>query len=1139
MGLVDMKSNLALGAGKPLGSPVGRHDPDPDLKTSNLDFGPPNEKLTNPGGRHLDSPVNPPTPIEVPAQKISKLRNAVAKAKTRGLSYILQKTKNMPNPAKKFLGDENWSGFVEFFRVSPKWESEGILALDSRFDRENTGDYMSNFFTFQSPKGEIWPKSSANVGGKLLPQAVISAVATETNLFLTDYFENTHAYGFTKNVQDVGTRFVGAGAEYSPQNERNKLLSEVGQTTAFISNVINFGGFLKNFTGKMFNSPTKSNYAGVNDETLTYTPTGLINNKELSNTTAFDGKGIKHPGFQPGRGSFATLSNFEGVNLEAKTYTPPSEAEYQARIGVTDFFESDHLLRYGFNKGIQARQSNFSGITGEQYATPAIHSLSMKRTKKFLGGPKDGWKYHGFKDSRDNEDHAGFTSGKNVHHASARKFTEPSGVWGDLVNLWEGTSLHQDTKRDARRANLERSKNRLKANAEKVREAGGLGPNDPGTVSATIVNGEIVQSSVQRIDPDNQARGGDPQQPTPITLPKSQTIIPPSEEAIESPQEDGRLFKIWDAEKAGLYGTNQQDRTDTWWGDTVSTSYIRLNGEDSQEKWDATGERFLSGPRAMQRAGERFIQFSGSPQFLIFEGKQLALQALNATAESRLYNPLSIASAFSSLARIPRHLTPSMTYMGKLGGGSGLAQGFVGAEPGFIIEEGRVEHQSHYQKGTTTPSGKVDMKKVDPNRYAGAFEGMNKLKLLGAQALTKMGLSQEQMKYAQDISITKNGFKYENVLTPKAPYFAQQQVKDMSEETIQDGTGMPKYVVNPINRKLTFKRNGKQEKNSKKSHIEKLYSKLLSQPNQVTQGHSGFGSKKPGSPSPKAIKPTNDAKNFETLNPLKRSFKPTNDGKPGMPEGGYEKEGLFKGVKTTLQPGKYKINQRVDGGRGFASAASAGTRKKDHYASGKKDARGNKTRDEVNVIPYGKPGKTPWENKDFVPFKFYDIFNEKQMVFRASFKSLTENITPDWNSVGYLGRPDDLHIYKGVSRDLNMNFVIYPYSYVEFKVLWAKLNYFTGLAYPSYEKVKGGGERMVAPMIELSIGDLYKKAPGFIKSMNLSYDMDATWEIKTGERLPKKIDVTCDFITIGKEQWKRDGNHFGFDAKKFNKKPQG
>ena len=85
-----------------------------------------------------------------------------------------------------------------------------------------------------------------------------------------------------------------------------------------------------------------------------------------------------------------------------------------------------------------------------------------------------------------------------------------------------------------------------------------------------------------------------------------------------------------------------------------------------------------------------------------------------------------------------------------------------------------------------------------------------------------------------------------------------------------------------------------------------------------------------------------------------------------------------------------------------------------------------------------------------------------------------------------------------------------------------------------HEKITGGGERMVAPFIKLTVGDLYKKCPGYLKSFNVDYDMDATWEINTGERLPKKISVTCDFIYIGEEQFKSDGNNYGFDAEKFN-----
>ena len=99
------------------------------------------------------------------------------------------------------------------------------------------------------------------------------------------------------------------------------------------------------------------------------------------------------------------------------------------------------------------------------------------------------------------------------------------------------------------------------------------------------------------------------------------------------------------------------------------------------------------------------------------------------------------------------------------------------------------------------------------------------------------------------------------------------------------------------------------------------------------------------------------------------------------------------------------------------------------------------------------------------------------------------------------------------------------------------LNYFCGLAMPNYEKIVGGGERMVAPWIKLTIGDLYNKVPGFLGNMTITYDMEATWEIKTGERLPHKIEVTTDFTYVGDEQFSMTGKgNYGFDAEKWNVK---
>lgn len=76
---------------------------------------------------------------------------------------------------------------------------------------------------------------------------------------------------------------------------------------------------------------------------------------------------------------------------------------------------------------------------------------------------------------------------------------------------------------------------------------------------------------------------------------------------------------------------------------------------------------------------------------------------------------------------------------------------------------------------------------------------------------------------------------------------------------------------------------------------------------------------------------------------------------------------------------------------------------------------------------------------------------------------------------------------------------------------------------------------MVAPIIELTIGNLYKDVPGFLDTMTVTYDTTKTWEIKKKEKLPHKIDVVTDFKYIGKEQFSMTGkNNFDFDAGTWN-----
>ena len=57
-----------------------------------------------------------------------------------------------------------------------------------------------------------------------------------------------------------------------------------------------------------------------------------------------------------------------------------------------------------------------------------------------------------------------------------------------------------------------------------------------------------------------------------------------------------------------------------------------------------------------------------------------------------------------------------------------------------------------------------------------------------------------------------------------------------------------------------------------------------------------------------------------------------------------------------------------------------------------------------------------------------------------------------------------------------------------------RLNYLIGLCYPSFTS----DNRMVAPFINLTIGDMFKDTPGFLDSLSVEVDDTGTWEIEDG-----------------------------------------
>ena len=174
--------------------------------------------------------------------------------------------------------------------------------------------------------------------------------------------------------------------------------------------------------------------------------------------------------------------------------------------------------------------------------------------------------------------------------------------------------------------------------------------------------------------------------------------------------------------------------------------------------------------------------------------------------------------------------------------------------------------------------------------------------------------------------------------------------------------------------------------------------------------------------------------------------------------------------------------------------------------------------DQVNMIPYGDDyGKT----EDFIKFKFKDIVNNKFIIFRAILSGISDTITPEWEATRFIGRPDDVHVYKGTTRKISFSFEIYPKTKQEFPVLLEKLNFLIGLNYPSFKN-----NRMVAPFIELTLGDMFNNTPGYIEGVTVTPGDNSTWEMQDGLQFPKHINCQCEFTYIGKYLPSSLGKHY-------------
>lgn len=143
------------------------------------------------------------------------------------------------------------------------------------------------------------------------------------------------------------------------------------------------------------------------------------------------------------------------------------------------------------------------------------------------------------------------------------------------------------------------------------------------------------------------------------------------------------------------------------------------------------------------------------------------------------------------------------------------------------------------------------------------------------------------------------------------------------------------------------------------------------------------------------------------------------------------------------------------------------------------------------------PGATA---DDYIKF-FFEITTPGEqsnvpLYFRAFLDSFEDSYAGSWNSFNYIGRGEKFHTYQNFDRTINVSFKSAVATKFELKPLYKKLVYLASTTAPTYTQ-EGF---MNGTIVRMNVGDYLSNTPGYISSVNYSWETRYPWEITLGKK---------------------------------------
>ena len=224
--------------------------------------------------------------------------------------------------------------------------------------------------------------------------------------------------------------------------------------------------------------------------------------------------------------------------------------------------------------------------------------------------------------------------------------------------------------------------------------------------------------------------------------------------------------------------------------------------------------------------------------------------------------------------------------------------------------------------------------------------------------------------------------------------------------------------------------------------------------------------------------------------------------------------GRTRGRDPGLGKNFYQLNSK-EARLGYPNSGQFNVDRTKPFALHDNDYVGN-IHDKINMLMTGEqPGDGAGQ---LIKFNFHGVAAEQidegtagpaskqidAMYFRESITGLTDSFVPTYVPINYIGRSSGGMIYQNTIRNISFNFDVYANSKNEMGPMWNKLNTLASYTYPHFLNAMPHGHGMpAAPIMTLTVGDLYVDLPGVLTTFNMSFPDNTMWDIYGGGVIPE------------------------------------